>query len=95
MFSATRPDRVARALKMFVVRDSKADTYLLPFTARTHGEAERSFQKASLDPQSEISKFPEDYDLYYLGEYDELSGKISPESAPVHMIKAIELQKRN
>jgi len=36
-----------------------------------------------------VAKYPEDYDLYYLGEYNDQNGLISPLDTPQHMLKAI------
>lgn len=74
--------------KMYVIRDSKA-TFDLPFTQHTHGEAERTFRQMANDKQSKIMHSPEDYDLYYLGDYNQETGTITALSSPQHMLKAI------
>ena len=63
-------------LKTFTIRDSKGEFYSPPFFQKTHGEAERSFKQLVQDQQSQVSKFPEDYDLYYIGEFDDNTGKL-------------------
>jgi len=78
-------------LKMYSVRDSKAETFHPPFYKRTHGEAERDFQALAHDEKSQVSKFPEDFDLYWVGSYDELSGKVNGLDSPQHIVKAIQL----
>lgn len=85
---------MSQLLKMFSIRDAKAEVFNPPFFSRTHGEAERSFDQLVMDPKSTVSQYPEDYDLYYLGDYDDLNGKFSPEPTPKHVRKAIEVQKR-
>lgn len=77
--------------KTYSVRDSKTEIFSPPFMAHTHGEAERNFKQACQDTQSQICKFPEDYDLYYLGEYDNNTGKFSLIDTPQHLVKAIQL----
>ena len=62
-------------LKTFTIRDSKGEFYSPPFLQKTHGEAERSFKQLVQDQRSQVSKFPEDYDLYYIGEFDDNTGK--------------------
>lgn len=79
-------------LKIYSIRDSKADLYNPPFYQKTHGEAERSFAQLTKDSKSTISQFPEDYDLYYLGTYDDLTGKIEVLDSPQHIIKAVNIQ---
>lgn len=75
-------------LKMFCIRDAKADIFHRPFFSSTHGEAERQFVQVVNDDKSTIFKFPEDFDLYYLGEYDDNSGKIKSLDTPQHVQKA-------
>lgn len=74
--------------KMYSVRDSKAEFYERPFLQHTHAEAQRSFASIARDPQNPIGKNPEDFDLYYLGEYDNVTGKLDPLPAPEHIVKA-------
>jgi hypothetical protein len=76
-------------LKCFSIRDSKAEFYNVPFFQKTHGEAERSFRQLASDEKSMISKNPEDFDLYYCGEYDDQTGTFSPLDTPQHLIKAV------
>lgn len=76
-------------MKMFSVRDTKTEIYGPPFYSITHGEAERSFRQLANDPQSKVNKFPEDFDLYHIGEFDDETGKIEALPSPKHVIKAI------
>lgn len=76
--------------KMYSIRDSKGDAYHPPFYKRTHGEAERDFLDLANDTQTTVGKHPEDYDLFYLGEFSDDSGKIESLPAPQHIAKAIE-----
>jgi hypothetical protein len=80
-------------LKMFTIRDAKAEVFNTPFFQKTHGEAERSFRSACQDEKTNIFKYPEDFDLYYLGEYDDQTGKFKPMDTPVHCVKGIECKK--
>lgn len=65
-------------LKMFAVRDVKADQFLSPFCSPNGGSALRSFCDAVQNENSLINKHPEDYQLYEVGEYVEQSGEIVP-----------------
>lgn len=76
-------------LKMFTIRDQKGDCFNTPFFQRTHGEAERNFQQLVRDGKSTLSQFPEDYDLYFLGDYDDQTGKVNVQDTPQHVAKAI------
>lgn len=77
--------------KMFSIRDSKGEIFHPPFFKNTHGEAERDFKQLSKDDKSMVSKYPEDFDLYYIGEYDTKTGKMNPVETPQHIIKAVAL----
>lgn len=79
------------SLKAFTVRDQKAGTYNPPFFKKTHGEAIRDFHTVCNDPQSLINKFPEDFDLYQVGEYDQSLGILIPFDTPQHIEKAISM----
>ena len=80
-------------LKIFSIRDSKAETFNSPFYQPTHGEAERTFRTTVLDPKTVINQYPEDFDLWYLGEYNSNDGKITPLDTPQHMLKAVACMK--
>ena len=59
-------------LKAYSIRDAKGEIFNPPFYKRTHGEAERDFTTLVNDPQAQISKFPEDYDLWFVGGWDDV-----------------------
>lgn len=80
-------------LKMYSVRDSKSEIFNQPWFQKTHGEAERSFTELVNDDKSMISKYPEDYDLYFLGIYNNDSGLVKPLDTPQHMLKAVQAKK--
>lgn len=63
---------------LFSVRDNKAGFFLPPFLLISEGEAIRAFEEATLNTQSPISQHPEDYTLFSLGHFDEVSGEITP-----------------
>lgn len=79
--------------KVFAIRDAKAENYFNPFYAPTAGEAERNFTAVAMDPKSTICQFPEDFDLFYLGEYDTNSGILKPLTTPQHVIKALNVKR--
>lgn len=79
---------VRMQLKIYSIRDSKGLIYNTPFYQRTHGEAERNFSTVANDTKSTIAQYPEDYDLYYLGDYDDQTGKITSLDTPQHIQKA-------
>jgi len=81
--------------KIFSIRDSKTETFGQPFYQHTHAEAERNFSKLVKDDKSTINSFPEDFDLYYLGTYNDQTGLIMSLDTPQHCIKAVNLTGEN
>lgn len=81
-------------LKVFSIRDSKAEVFNTPFFQKTHGEAERNFKQLISDEKSTPHKYPDDFDLYHLGEYDDSTGKMTTLDTPQHMVKAVQLKQQ-
>ena len=79
-------------LKMYSIRDQKSEIFNIPFYKLTDGEAQRDFGRLANDPQSMISLYPQDFDLYYLGIYDDNNGKFDLVDTPLHVIKAVQLK---
>jgi poly-D-alanine transfer protein DltD len=79
-------------LKIFTIRDDKLETYNQPFFVPTIGAAERDFTDHANQTDSPLSKHPEDYTLFLLGEYDQLSGSMDLEPTPKALMKAIEVK---
>ena len=69
-----------------VIKDAKSQVFLPPFVSDNTEAAKRSFQ-ASIKRGSDfvLSTFSADFDLWLVGEFDELSGIITPCPAPVHL----------
>lgn len=66
-------------LKVYSVFDSKLATFDRPFYMQTDAAAIRGFSDAVNDPNGPVSswnKHPEDYSLFYLGEFDDQDGTI-------------------
>lgn len=76
-------------LKAYSIRDSKAEIFNPPFYKKTHGEAERDFQTLCKDEKSTPAQYPEDFDLYFCGTYDDQTGLFKPLATPQHIIKAV------
>lgn len=80
--------------KAYTVRDSKAEVFHNPWYQTTHGEAERSFKAMVNNKETMVGKYPEDYDLYYMGEFDDEKGIIISLETPQHIVKAVQLQQQ-
>lgn len=61
--------------KVFTVYDSKTQVFRAPFHMRNEGEALRAWQSIANDENSEIGKYPEDFSLLEIGEYDDETGQ--------------------
>jgi len=81
-------------LKAYSVRDQKGEIFHPPFYKKTHGEAERDFMELCRDEKSMTHKYPEDYDLYFIGTYDDHTGKFVPVDTPQHIIKGVQVISR-
>lgn len=67
---------------------------MAPFLQKTHTEAERTCMEAKKDQRSLISKYPEDFSLYYLGEFDDKTGKHKVLDTPQHVLHIAQLTER-
>lgn len=58
-------------MHIYTIYDSKAETYLNPFYFKNKGEAIRAWTETVNDGKSTMSKYPEDFTLFKIGEFDE------------------------
>lgn len=75
-------------MKVFAVRDAKADAFGGLTVVSTKGLALRGFADAVADERSEFSKYPDDYMLYELGTYDPNSGELTSHRVPELVVSA-------
>lgn len=79
-------------LEMYAVRDKQVGAYMVPFFCRTRGEAIRSFTDAVGDKNTQFCKYPADYHLFYLGEFDDAGGVLEAVAGgPQPVIGALEV----
>lgn len=64
-------------LKMFTIFDSKTGVYIQPFCMLTEGSAKRAFITSLNDNSTDMGKYPADFTLLGIGEFDETLGKVS------------------
>ena len=72
-------------LKIFTIKDTKAEAYLSPMFIKTTALAIRSFQTCANDPEHDFAKFPSDYTLFEIGIYDEEKGEIKMHDAKINL----------
>lgn len=65
-------------LKVFAVRDMKAEAFLQPFFSPSIGSAVRAFSDAVNDEKCPFSKHPGDYVLYEIGDYLDSTAEMCP-----------------
>jgi len=63
---------------VYTAYDKKAAAYLQPFFMRTDAEAVRAIQDAANDPQSLFHHHAADYQLCYIGTFDDATGVLCP-----------------
>lgn len=81
-------------LKIFTVRDAKANAFLPPWCIANRAMAIREFETAVNDPKSNLGKYPEDYALYECGAFDDNVGQIEV-AEPRFVIQGASLVKRD
>lgn len=72
--------------RLYSIRDTKGGFFHPPFHSRSDVEAQRQFTLAATDERSTMSKFPHDFDLYYVGAYNDEDGKIEKIDSPLHVM---------
>lgn len=66
---------IYRAFSLF---DLKADLYMPPFYAGQLGQAVRSVIEAAADTRTTLGRYPQDFSLMELGEFDDVTGQLTP-----------------
>lgn len=61
-------------LKIYSVQDKESNTFIAPFSMQTNRDAIEGFRVVINDEKTNYNKFPQDFALYYLGEFDEREG---------------------
>lgn len=78
-------------IKMFSIFDAKAGSFAQPFFAFNEAVAQRNVAIAVRDGTSLLAKFPADYQLYLVGEFDDGTGEVTP-MRPVVVCNLISLR---
>lgn len=78
-------------LNAYSIYDRKALIYSPPFFSATDGTAMRSFAQAANDLNTNIGRFPADFVLYRVGQFNDAKGIMLPESPLTHVADATAL----
>lgn len=68
---------------IYTVYDKKTAAYGNLILASHIGEVTRSIERALGDPESALSKWPSEFQVVILGQYDKSSGKLMPSNVQV------------
>lgn len=76
-------------MKLYSIFDAKANTYCAPFECVSNGVAIRQLMDLVSDAKTTVSKYPEDFSLYFVGDFDTDNGQLLPlGSVPVLVLHA-------
>lgn len=69
-------------MEMYAIRDKKAETFFQPMYMPHHASAVRQFSTAIQKGEGDLANYPDDFDLYYIGTYDQktaMHSNVTPE----------------
>ena len=77
---------------MYSIFDKKSLIYHPPQFCHNTGHALRHFQsQLNSNQKTVMSDYPEDFDIYEVGSYNDQSGEIEPSKKPQHVCNMAEL----
>lgn len=80
-------------LKIFAIYDDAVKEYTGPIPHKTPAEAERFFKSQVNNPQNgNLHKFPENFTLFEMGDYDTEQGTLRGLTTPHSIVKAVSLK---
>lgn len=66
-------------LNAYTIFDVASGTYMRPFFTGADGEAKRGFKDIASDAEHAVGQHPEDYTLYRVGSWNDVTGKLEGE----------------
>lgn len=82
-------DRILKPI--LTVKDRALNIHNLPFTQQTTAQAVRGFTDEINNQGSALAQHPDDYDLYIIGHYDEVTGTLVPLERPELVVRGKDL----
>ena len=76
--------------KIYAIKDQAIEAFSQPFFVQAQGQAVRMFMDESKNEQSQINRHPADFELWYLGEFDEQTGTITGATNIERVARAID-----
>lgn len=81
--------------KAYTIWDSKAEAFCQPFFFPTKGAAIRAFQTTATDNKTQMNKYPGDYTLFEVGEFNDSTGVYENLHSKINLGCAIEFLKES
>lgn len=78
--------------QVFSIYDCKIEAYMLPFFAVSKGSAIRTITDLVRNPEHPFAIHPEDYTLFYLGQYDDSKATFIQETTPTALGVCLEFK---
>lgn len=78
-------------MRIFSIYDAKAKFFTQTIADKNSASAERNFKTAVNNKDTDFSRYPEDYQLFELGSFDNETGILSPHSVPILVCNASSL----
>jgi len=73
-------------MELVSIRDVKANTFHKVLTGNTVQEIQRNLSEVVNSPQeNQLKLYPEDFDLYHVGSFDDRSGIINSINPPLYI----------
>lgn len=76
---------------LYALRDSASDVYSAPMVAISEKTMIRELVDAKKNPDNMLGRYPEHYDLFYLGTYDDTRCVMELLDSPSHVSKLCDL----
>lgn len=67
--------KIKKFVNMYAVYDKVAEIFMPAFSCENHSKAIQGFGDVANDPRGTVIKHPSDYELYFLGTYDQSTGE--------------------
>jgi hypothetical protein len=77
-------------LYAYSIRDIKTNAFGAPFFLPSHAAAMRAFSDLTRDPQSMISKHPEDFTLHAIGGFETEAGVLHGLPSPDYLATGVD-----
>lgn len=80
--------------EIFAIFDLKAQAFLTPFFSENVNTAMRSLESTANSPESFLGMYPNDYEVYRLGEFHVDNGTIVPADVKKYTFRISDLVKK-